>query len=250
MSKARRDQVKAAVAAINAFHATGRRLRAQLGRGNASNEVSRKAESGGYLSREEMDRKARQFADPDVGYSPVQLANLRRLIRKTQPDQDYTLSIFSRSHVVRLLSVQWPRRTRLQRLAVEHGWSLRLLNEEIAADHGTRRQGGRYRRLPDERARLLGVLERECDRWRRMRAALNRKPEYGREPASLAGLPIALVQLVDFASKAIGDLQEAVDKALKRLHPNRVQRMATRGNETGPTKQEGTQKRSRKKAAK
>ena len=63
-----------------------------------------------------MERKARQFADPVEGYSLARLKELCRLITTIQTDQDDTHRIVMRTHVLRLLTVRWSLRAKLQTL--------------------------------------------------------------------------------------------------------------------------------------
>ena len=91
---------------------------------------------------------------------------------------------------------------------------------------GTRREGGRHRSLPVDRAGLLALLENECERWRRVRVGLNRTASDRQEPALAPDLPTNVARLFQTACKAVWNLQVAVDKALMDLHPSREQRTA------------------------
>ena len=245
MSEARRKKVEAAVRVIEAFHAKGRGILAQRSRDSASGKVRRKAKGGGHTTEKEMYLKACQFADPTRGgYSPEKLAALCQLIRDTQPDQEDNLKIFSRTHVLYLLTVRGSRREKFQRKAVQHGWSSRVLLREIGADQGTRREGGRNRPLPTNRTGLLGAIEKECERWRRMNLAVNRGDPGGRKPADLIA---DLEQRFEDVCAAVQDFQEAVTLALSVEHPKRHLRKTFQEQATDPTGPSHGRKQTRKK---
>src|SRR6185436_18409035 len=94
-------------------------------------------------------RKARQFADPVEGYTAKELKELCVLIDQVQSCQDPRLPLFTKTHVIRLLSVRSrTQRKHLQQKAVRQAWSIAQLKGEIAKRYGTRREGGRRRYLP------------------------------------------------------------------------------------------------------
>ena len=91
---------------------------------------------------------------------------LKRVITEVQPDQDDGYAVFTRTHVIRLLSVEaLPCASSAS--AIRGGWSTAELEAQIAARYGTRRDGGRKRRFPGDALGLLAQLERLCETWRR-----------------------------------------------------------------------------------
>jgi hypothetical protein len=112
-------------------------------------------------------RKARAFATPGLGYSADELKELiRQLKEHDHGDRKWVLGI---SHVSRLLSVAKAdkQRFRLQQEAIDNEWSCGKLDDVIRLRYGTRKTGGRQRRVPNDPAELLSQVEQECDRWER-----------------------------------------------------------------------------------
>jgi hypothetical protein len=151
---------------------------------------------------------------------------LCRSIRKTQPGQAEGKQIFRWTHIILLLSVKPKQlREKLQRQAIDKGWSFRGLNAEIAKLLGHRRSGGR--RHPP----LLGVdafltqTEVNCESWRRWREELSRVPKPHEEKhVMLADLSRTLRKRICDASDSVLRLHRAVDQELNALQPGRTMR--------------------------
>ena len=239
MAKSRRERVATAVKKIRAFYALGRKIPPKQRHKDAYNHgvIRREAERRGV--NEDTVRKARQFADPAEGYTPQELEELCGVVERVQPEQDDGLAIFGKTHVIRLLSVR-PRRKRtgLQKQAIEGGWSTAELEAEIARRFGTRREGGRRRRVPAAPADLLVQLEGMCETWGRWQAAVAREPEDGAAArASVRDLPADVrTRLVD-VGRRLGRLHRAVVEALAAAQPGREVRQAFRpAQEVSPEK--------------
>jgi len=174
----RPEKVEAAITKIRAFHELGQHLpprqghRDVYGRGIIDGEAERLHVSPDTL------RKARVFADRVEGYTRKELNELCRLIQKVQPGQDEALAILERSHLVRLLSVRSKvKRAALQEECIRSGWSTAELDTEIAKRFGTRRAGGRRRKIPLDLTDFLIQMELNCEQWRRWKEELSRDPE-------------------------------------------------------------------------
>lgn len=213
----RAEKVEAAILKIEAFHELGRNLPAGQDRKEDYGRGIIDDEAGRLHINPDTVRKARVFADPDDGYRREELAELVRLIREEQMEQDERLAIFGQTHIIRLLSVHpRQRRAALQRECIRKGWSTSKLEAEIAKRFGTRRQGGRTRRVPaNDSAALLTQLEALCERWRRWHRSL--KEEAVTVPARLGAE-------VESVSAQVLSLQKKVVKALGKLQPGRESR--------------------------
>ena len=111
--------------------------------------------------------KARQFADPETGYSEDRLEELRELLREHRP-------LFGTAHIGQLVTVpDWQDRQELQRDCVENNWSLRDLKIACKKRAAPRSRGGRHRRVTADSAPFL--LEEAADSWRRFVGSLRRK---------------------------------------------------------------------------
>jgi hypothetical protein len=137
-----------------------------------------------------------------------------RVIREVQTAQDVTLSVFGRTHIIRLLSV--PKRSRdvLQRQAIKKGWSTAELERKIAGRFGSRSAGGRRRRVPRDVLGQLVQVERMCDTWARWVSAVEQKR--GESPSDF---PENLQKLVDEATAALVVLHHAVLKDMSGRRP-------------------------------
>ena len=233
MSQSRAERVREAVRNIRRFHQLGRDLPARPPGGRSRRETYglglMKAEAESRGVNEDTARKARAFADRVEGYSRQEVNDLCRLLKTIQPGQDRGLAVFSPTHVIRLLSVRGKkRRAALQREAVEKGWSVSELEAAIAERFGTRRQGGRRRRIPAGGTPFLAQLELMCESWRRWQAEPSRdvgEGEAGRITLDdLDGLRDGLKKLVVRACRAVRDLHRAAAAGLQEARPGRAAR--------------------------
>jgi hypothetical protein len=170
----------------------------------------------------EAARQARQLADPTAGYTADELRELCDLIREVQPDQDDDLPVFGKTHLVRMLTVPKSRRPALQRVAVRGAWSTARLESEIAARFGSRRAGGRKRRVPGDASGLLLQIEGMCEAWRRLLGEVD--VDAGDESpghAVLADLPDAVRRQIRSAGRTLAALHELVTEELSEQIPTR-----------------------------
>ena len=222
----RKQQVRQAIKDIRALYALGREIPPKAPHREAYGRRVVEAEAERRGTNPDKIRKARQLADPAEGYAHEELRDLCRLIAKVQPGQDDTKAVFRPSHLIRLLSVR-PKRRRaaLQRQAIEKGWSTAELDGEIARRFGTRRQGGRRRRIPGGLAEVYTQLESMCESWRRWHAELSRQPgEGGERHVLLSDLPRRLRGRVVEVSEAVWGLHQAVVVELREVEPGRALR--------------------------
>lgn len=232
MTKTRRDMVRDAIRDIRKFYTMGRRLprkqphRDTYGKGEMAAAAKDRGEN------EDTIRKARQFADPELGYSRDELNDLCRMIEQIQSTQDGSWSIFTRTHVIRLLSVH-PKRSRaaLQKQAIENAWGLKELESEIAKRFGSRRHGGRRRRIANDLNAFLVQLENSCEKWRRMCAELTRDAEEpGERHVVITELPGDVRKQFEVVTREIGRLHQLVTGALQNAHPRRELRYVFQGD--------------------
>jgi hypothetical protein len=239
VSQARKAKVAAAVKAIREFYALGRSLPKKQAHRDAYDQGTVEAEAKKRGINPDTVRKARQFADAVAGgYTPAEVNDLCRLIAAVQPGQDDGDAVFGRTHIIRLLSVKKQFRASLQEAAVRKGWSTGELEARIAARYGSRRDGGRKRRLPSDALGLLTQVERMCEGWRRWVALVTPDPERpeGKSKApSLDDLPPRVRRLVRDADAAMAKLHEAATEELKARRPGRAVRHQFRkaGGEPG-----------------
>jgi hypothetical protein len=151
------------------------------------------------------------------------LEALCALVRRVQPGHGPDRAVFRRQHVARLLSVR-PKglRARLQRQAVEGGWTVTELEERMAGRLGRRSAGGQRRRLLEGRVGLLAQLERMCESWRRWRAAL------GGPPDRLRDLPRPVRARLERTTRGLAALQQTAEAALGAARTGRAARGARR----------------------
>ena len=163
---------------------------------------------------EELLRKARQFADPEQGYTREELTAILSRCEK----QGFPLGT---THVIRWLTVPKRRRSRIERLTITNKWAVSRLEAEIAKEFGSRRSGGRRRQIPADSLGVLIQLETLCDEWRRWRENLVRKPEETKEKGSDHGLPLSVRRRLGGVTQEIAELHAVVAAAIKRQKPNR-----------------------------
>ncbi len=231
MSQTRRQQVAAAVKAVRAFHELGRSLPARASHkdGYGQGTVTVEAEKHGL--NPDTVRKARQFADPVSGYTVSEVNALCRSIRDVQEEQDG--AVFGRTHLIRLLSVPKKQRAKVQTLAIENGWSTAELEAHIAARFGSRRDGGRKRRVPSDLSGVLVQLEGLCEGWRRWAEAVvgDESDDHECQVRKRIELPTGLLDSVLAATRAIADLHDEVHRELQTRRPKRAVRRRFRGEE-------------------
>ncbi len=231
MSQTRRQQVAAAVKAVRAFHELGRSLPAKESHkdGYGQGTVAVEAEKHGL--NPDTVRKARHFADPVRGYTAAEVNALCRTIREVQEEQDG--AVFGRTHLIRLLSVPKKQRAKVQTLAIENGWSTAELEVHIASRFGSRRDGGRKRRVPSDLPGVLVQLEGLCEGWRRWAEVVvgDESDDQQRQVRKRVELPTELFQSVLAATKAIADLHDEVNHELQARRPKRAVRKRFRGEQ-------------------
>jgi hypothetical protein len=94
---------------------------------------------------------------------------------------------------------------------------------------GTRRDGGRRRRIPTDRTAFLTLVEGLCEHWRRLGAELSREPGAGEaQHVLLADLPPQLRKHLEAASAAVWRLHRAVVAELAQVQPRRAARIVFR----------------------
>ena len=225
MKKTRRQRVAEAVQDIRDFHKLGcQSLRQRPARGDyAGRAIETEAERIGMSS--DTLRKARQFADPEAGYSAAERDELCELCLTIQTDLDEADAIFGRTHVLLMITVPKGDRHALQHKAIEHGWSTNRLQLEIKKLHGTRKSGGRKPRVARDREEALAQLEGLCERWRRWTAEFMRLRRIkGKSTKGLRNIPRKLVAEIQSAAENLGRLQASVTRELQRALPERSAR--------------------------
>jgi hypothetical protein len=230
MSQSRRRKVQQAIDDIREFYQCGNAIPPHRASRQADNGRTVEEAADEWNLNPDTARKARQFIDPKDGYTPRDLTHLCSLLKRIQANQDESKAVFRRTHVIRLLTIKSSRQRRaVQRKAIEEGWGLIRLETEIAARFGTRRAGGRRPSIPDQLAPLLAVLERDCERWRRLYVALA-SPKQCPKPKHLlmADLPAAVHQQLKAVNERIQGLHSAVVSELQALRPSRSMRRVYR----------------------
>jgi hypothetical protein len=156
---------------------------------------------------------------------------LCRLIREVQPGQDKSRAIFQRSHLVRLLSVELDKRAALQKRCINKGWTRSELEAEIARRFGTRRQGGRRRKIPPDLTGLLIQLEHLCEVWRRWIVELSRdREERNKKHVLLEDVPDNLRKQIEAIRQRMWTLHQDVVAELKQVQPGRKLRYVLQGD--------------------
>lgn len=220
MSQTRRAQVASAVKAIRAFHELGRTLPAKAPHKDGYGHGTVATEAEKHDLNPDTIRKARQFADPVSGYTVAEVNALCRSIRDVQTDQGGP--IFGRTHLIRLLSVPKKEREKVQQSAIAHGWSTAELEAHIATRFGSRRDGGRKRRVPADVLGVLVQLEGLCEGWRRWAAVVTSDGDDSqRRVRKRVELPADLLGSVVATTKAVADLHDEVNRELQARRPRR-----------------------------
>jgi hypothetical protein len=221
----RNDNVRSALAKLQAFYALGRRSLKERPAGRAAHgtrENEQEARRRGVTPY--MLRKARVFADSVRGYAPGELRELRALCRQHQ-------TAFGPSHVIALVSIPKAKgqRSAIQQKAIEQGWSRHRLDAEIATRFGTRGEGGRRPIITRRPEDLYAWLDSWCESWRRWHEVLTGDRDPGAKPQLTPDdLPKRLRQLIDDVNRAVWQLHQAVAAELRGLQPGRMERLAFR----------------------
>jgi hypothetical protein len=212
----RADKVQAAIQNLRDFYDTGRESlrkrpgRAKYGAGENKEEAAELGMNPDTLG------KARQFADPDEGYTPKELSALCRLIKQVQSGQKAGTSVFTVRHVICLLSV-WPksRREATQRKAIKKGWTTDKLEREVRSQ-GKRSKGGRPPRVARNMADFLSDLARTGDDWCRWRDRLDEVPKQAGGHVVWGDLSAELQSKIDALRAAWQGVQTAVKEEPRR----------------------------------
>jgi hypothetical protein len=221
MPNAREAKVLEAIDSIKEFHELGRSLPKKGEPKDAYGQGTMAMEAVTHGMNEDTIRKARQFADPEVGYTLVEVNALCKLIQTVQSEEDR--SIFRRTHLIRMLTVPKKERNKIQKLAVEAGWSSKELERQIASRFGSRRDGGRKRQAPKDLLGVLTQLEGLCESWQRWVNALdeNNNDAQRRSGREQSLLPVGLNRSFAKATRAILTLHDEVNSELQTLRPRR-----------------------------
>jgi hypothetical protein len=198
------EQIALAIEAIREFHRLGlRELQVRPGRAMDSDREVR-LRSLALSLNEDVYRKARQFADPERGYTAEELEILFK---------DFTRyrSCLSRTHILRLMAIHEKRRRRTMVIrTLKEGWSVQRLQAEIVGTYGRRRAGGRRPRIANETGQLLVQLDLFCLRWRKWTEGLSRAPDRGGEPRATM-LPDDVLARVRDVSRAMRRLEAELE---------------------------------------
>lgn len=176
---------------------------------------------------EELLRKARQFAEPVEGYTRDELNAILAQCRK----EGFPLGTTT---IIRWITVPKRRRARIERLTIAEKWNMSRLEQEIAQEFGSRKAGGRRRRIPADSLGVLIQLEGLCDAWRRwnesLRRALSPKDSSDKKAEKLklmpSDLPVAVRKLLPVVTKRFVELQATVSKEIRKAKPSRMSREA------------------------
>lgn len=219
------SEVQAALRRVRDFYDLGRRsLKDSPGR--------MKYRSMGHEARlfgvsEEWLRKARQFASSEQGYTLKELKVIFAQCRKA----GFPLGT---THIIRWITIPKRRRARIERLTISEKWNMSRLEQEIAQEFGSRKAGGRRRRIPADSLGVLIQLEGLCDAWRRwnesLRRALSPKDSSDKKAEEVklmpSDLPIAVRKLLPVVTKRFAELQATVSKEIRKAKPSRMSREA------------------------
>ena len=211
------QDVRTALRRVRSFYDLGcKSLKSNSGRmqyGMMKDEASR------FGVSEELLRKARQFADPEQGYALQELRVILSQCRKA----GFALGT---THVIRWLTVPKRRRGRIERQTIAEKWNMSRLEAEIAKEFGSRRAGGRRRRIPTDSLGILIQLETLCDEWRRWRENLVREPDESEQKGTEQDLPAAVRKRLSVVTQEFAALRALVTAELQRQKPNRSGKVA------------------------
>jgi hypothetical protein len=212
-----RSEVLEAVKRLQEAHRFGRRIQREQGWHAKQGNSTIEARAAALGLNPDNYRRLRLFADPDAGYSKQELAELCKLCKDHQ--QPVTLMT-----VGRLLKIHDKReRRRLQRRAIEDGWTLNDLDVELARLYGRRRWAGRKPKVPQDVAEALMQLDSLCLKWTRWYTQIAEGAE-GDSPVALADLPDAVAKPLARATRAVRQVQEVVANYLAESRSGRRSR--------------------------
>lgn len=213
-AKTRRVEVAAAIAAIRGFHRLGKKVPEGLYGAHTIDVVATALKEG-----QDGLRKARVFADPEKGYTDNELETLCQMIQEVQGNQSPGKPCFGRSHIIKIVSVPKKKRRAVQMAAIKGAWSYAQLTNAIKQRFGTRKAGGRRRRVPNDPIGLLTQLESLGESWRRWWAVAQTDAA-----DALAELPPALRREIGDAAEVVIALQRAVAAQLGDISPGQKPR--------------------------
>lgn len=215
----RRDAIRR----IRSFHAIGfKSLARKPGRMEYG---AMREEAARFQVSEEMLRKARQFADPDHGYSKEEVTAIihswkgAAAPRRRQDGQDEF--VLGTTHFIRWLTIPKRKRARIEQQTIAEGWSLTRLEAEISAQFGARKFGGRRRRIPTDAIGILVQLASLCDEWRRWHESLTRDPDEDEKKGTAKHLPEEILRRLQLLAKEMGELQVLVASQIQTQKPKR-----------------------------
>lgn len=224
-------EVRTALRRVRSFYELGcKSLKSKPGRmeyGSMKEEASR------FGLSEELLRKARQFADPDHGYTLQELNAILSQCRDLVVEGNKVGFALGTTHVIRWLSVPNRRRARIERLTIAERWTLSRLESEIAKEFGSRRAGGRRRKIPANSLDALVQLEAICNEWRRWYESLHRdlsaegkRKTKTTEKAKItpSDLPEPVRKLLPIVTKTFAELQAMVSEEIRKAKPSRLSR--------------------------
>lgn len=117
---------------------------------------------------EDSQRRIRQFADPVLGYTTVELDELLSQCVK----HDYNLGF---SVLTRLLAIPKESRQEAQALTVKLKWGRRDLNHHIKATFGTRQPAGRRPKRFNNPQMLKAAIQSTCLSWCRQATSMKKE---------------------------------------------------------------------------
>jgi hypothetical protein len=209
--RATREEVTQSVREIREYHRQGRDSLRELPErgGYRQRALDKQAERLGWnVTRL---RKARQFADPESGYTRKRLNELVRLLREHRP-------VFGVSHVGVLVRASWAAgRAMLQQRCILENWGQARLEAEVKARLGTKPRGGRRRRVADDPVLAFVQLDEMGDSWLRWDDVAAEKPQgNGHTKSILDRLPKPVRGEVRRVTRAMRRLRDAVARARER----------------------------------
>ena len=148
--------------------------------------------------------KARKFAR---WYSATELDRLCRGIERHRPT-------FGLAHIALLVTVpDKVVRKELQRWCVEENVTKAELKAELKLRYGSRRAGGRWKKIGTRPDQLLVQLDEMADSWLRWHQLVG--ATQGENGSSLlSAFPVSVRRKLDEASRAVQALRDTVDKKL------------------------------------
>jgi hypothetical protein len=202
----REERIQAAIKGIRKFHELGGTVPGR----RYDHEVKKRAAD---LGRSDGDvRKARKFHEV---YTKEEVEDLCLMIASVQKNQPDDAPIFSRTHVVRLLSAKPRDRKTLQKNAIKNAWSVSKLQEEITLLKGQRRAGGRPPNVGHGLTSLCCNARGKCETWLRWLDAASAST--GGKPGSVpAGLPKKLENGFAAARREMSGLVKALTDEIER----------------------------------